>query len=496
MNKGYWNQYKITNKKEADKLLTTDILIIGAGISGIMCAYELAKKTKQKIILVDGDKICTKTSSKTTAKITPFHNIYYNLASLYGIEIAKMYFDSQVEGIEHLLSIIENEQIDCDLEKVNNFIFATKEEGIKNITKEYQVLKEMDIDCELVKEVPIGLEIKEAIKTNEYNYTFHPLKYLDKIVQIIKNKGVLIYENYCALNCEIENKEYLINFTNGNTINAKKVIVATNYPIFNYEGLYPGKLYQEKNYLIAFRSKLQINDIYINMEKPVRSLRSHQNVNLLVGNSHIAGNHEDPSESMAHLKEFLAGLDSQAKIIEEWTNQDTMSIDYLPFIGKYANSTPDMYVISAFQTWGMSTSHVAALLLTRIILNEDNPYYDLYCPQRFSHFRSPKESIKMIGRAVDGLVLSRFTTKKDVLEDVPLNSGAIIKHKGFHYAVYNDEGNYLILKTNCTHTGCFLKWNDLETTWDCRCHGSRFDVNGNVLVGPAVKPLQKIESLD
>jgi len=257
--------------------------------------------------------------------------------------------------------------------------------------------------------------------------------------------------------------------------------------------LYPGKLYQEKSYLLAFKTNKNISGMYINTEKPVKSLRYNNDTIIMVGNSHTAGKKVNYKKRIDTLIKESKKIDKESKITNIWTNQDVMSIDYLPFIGQYSRFTPNMFVETAFHTWGMTNSHVAALLVSREILNKNNPYKYLYNPLRFSHINSLMESMKIIGKSINGLIISRITSKTSELDKIKKNEGAIVNYKGICYGAYNSGDVYLLVKPNCTHTYCFMQWNNDEKTWDCKCHGSRFDVYGKVIEGPAIKNLKLIK---
>lgn len=495
-NNSYWLNGINCNHQNPKMINKTDILIIGAGMTGLMIGYELSKN-KKDIIIVDSGKIFHGVSSKTTAKLTTMHNqLYQDINAYHGLKKAKLYYKSQKEALDYIINIIETEKIDCDLEKQDSYIYATNQDGTNKLLKEFSILKKIGLDVELIDNLKIDIKIKYAIKCNN-QYMFHPMKYLNKIKDIIEKKRIPIYQNYNAIKIEKENNYYNVLFSNGEKIKTNKIIMANHYPFFNPSGMYYAKLYQENNYLVAFKTEKNIDGMYINSEKPVLSLRSYNNGNekigIMVGNSHKAGNKVNYHRCMSKLKNSVYEFDKNAIIINEWTNQDVMSIDFLPFIGQYSRFHPNIYVATAFHTWGMTNSHVAALLISKEITNTESEYKKLYSPLRFSHIRSPIESIKIIGKAINGLIISRFFTYKNNLKNIKEKSGDIIKYKGKYYAVYRISKNeYIYLKPNCPHTYCFMQWNNNEKTWDCKCHGSRFDIYGNVIIGPATKSLKRV----
>ena len=486
--KSYWlEEYKYEHKNPPMES-TVDILIVGAGMTGLMTAYELSKNNKD-IVVVEANKLVHGVSSKTTAKLTTMHNqLYQDIMSYHGFKKAKLYYEAGKEALEYLTNIIEKENIACDLESIDNYIYAKTEKGEKKLLKEYSVLRRMGVDIELVD----NPNYKKTLRLKN-QYMFHPIKYLMGIIKILKQRNVLIYENHNVVKIKKEDNHYLVKFSNNKEIRANKIIIATHYPFKNPGGLYYSKLYQEKNYLIAFKTKNKIDGMYINSELPVRSLRPHgENIGIMVGSSHKAGTKVNYKKRMKKLRESVYEFDKDAVIINEWTNQDVMSIDSLPFIGKYSRCYPNMYVATAFHTWGMTNSHVAAILLSKEIMGKKSRYKELFNPLRISHIRSPIESLKIIGKAINGLIISRIGIPKKQLKDIKDNDGGIIKYKGNHYAVYKGK-EYIFLKPTCTHTYCSLVWNKVEKTFDCKCHGSRFDVYGKVVIGPAIKPLERVK---
>jgi len=491
MRQSYWlENYKktpIPNKRLAKE---TDILIIGGGMTGISTAYQL-KDTGKRITLVEAKELGHGVTGFTTAKVSVLHDTL--LSSIYkyhGLKKAMLYLESQIEAANLIEEIIIKEKINCDYKKEDAYLYATTNKELNKLNKEYNLLKRLGAGIELVDDIELPIKIKKAIKYKN-NASFHPLKYLNGIVKILLKSGVSIHENSRVMDIDDNGTYFNTEFENGDIIKSEIVIVATHYPIMKVMGLYFSKLVQERSYAVAFETKKVIPGMYINICDPIRSYRNINNKTMILGGgSHFAGDEID-IDYYNELRDAIKNYDNNAKIINEWSTEDCMPVDYIPFIGQYSWLSPKVYVATGFQKWGMTNSHVAALSISRDILNLDNPYHKLYNPTRCSHIRSFGNFLGFMGKIIVGMVLSRLVIPKDAKANIKIGSGDVIRTEGKTVAVYRKSYNkYLSFKPHCTHLGCNITWNDIDKTWDCKCHGSRFNPDGSVLNEPANKPLE------
>ena len=459
----------ISNKKIKDK--STDVLIIGAGITGLTLAYFLSYSSEQ-IMIIDKSKIGCGATSKTTAKINYLQGIIYQtLANKHDKNTAKSYLDSQLEAIRIIKEIIEKEQIACDLTMVDSIIFTCEEKNIKKITKEQDLLESFNINVTRVEDH----HIKSGIKVSD-TYVFHPLKYLKSLTNIIKDK-VKICENITAYSINKVGNHYEINSNEG-IISAKKVVIACNYPFHIIPTLIPLKTYVKREYVNAAKCKKGKKITAISIDSKLHSLRYYQDY-VIYGStsSRITDKTDYAKEYQNSQKEFQKYFNKAP--IYTWMNQDLMSNDLLPFIGLI---NANLYLATSFQAWGMTNGTIAAKIIADLISNKYNRYTKLFDPKRIN--------ISLITESC----LGSFRYLKAYLDAFFCKHNPYyIKINGLIYAYYKSQDNEIHrIKLVCPHMKCNLVFNEVEKTWDCPCHGSRFNTYGKVIVGPSTKDLENI----
>ena len=469
-NESIWNKYRENNTKLLNKFknIDTDILIIGAGITGIMTAYFL-KDTNCKITIIDKSQICTGITSKTTAKITYLQqDIYRKLTNIHGKTIAKKYYKSQKEAINIINKIIKDNNIECDYELVNSILFTNEKNKISKLNEERKILSNYG---EKIKDYQDNFVKHGFMVAN--TYVFNPIKYLNAIVNIIKDK-VSIYEYTIATNIKKENNQYIVTTDKGN-IRAKKIVIACHYPFFILPFFFPIKTHIEREYVNSAKIKNSKKLTLINIDKDLYSVRYYQDYLIYASNDHKLTNKIDYANNFEKSKKMfkkLFNVDSEYT----WINQDIISNDMLPFIGRLKNN---MYISTAYNTWGMTSSIIGAKLISDLIQKKENTYKDLFNPNRIN--------LPLIINSTLGLL----NYLKVYIESLFHKSNPhYVKIDGILYGIYKDSnGNNHKIKLICPHMKCPLVFNQAEKTWDCPCHGSRFDIDGNIINPPAVKKI-------
>lgn len=469
-----------------------DVCIVGAGITGLSCGYELAKEGIQVIIL-EKDRIGSETSGNTTGKITSQHGLFYRyLLDTYGEDFARRYLEANQGAKENIKQIIQEEKIECDLENQDNYVFATNQIEQEKIKLEVEAVQNLGFDAEFVPELDIPIENMGGIVFRN-QAQFNSVKYMQGLANAIVQKEGRIYEKSKVVNTQKDEEGYLVE-TEDYVVHAKFVILATRYPIKSFPGFHFLKMYQSTSYAIAFETqKTLFNGMYISDTTPVISLRTsvyeNRRVGILAGEDHKTGKQEEEDHIKA-LEEQLKKMYPDAKIKFEWEAEDCISLDKLPYIGEFSTLMPHLYIATGFKKWGITTSNLAANILKDLILERENLYVDLFDSKRLKPIQNHTEMVDMLKEAGNSILLKKLVLPKEKIQDVEEEEGCVVEYQGDKIGVYKEKGGKIFaVKPICTHLGCELVFNSTLKTWDCPCHGSRFDYKGRSISTPSVHNL-------
>ena len=450
-----------------NKNMKVDVLIVGGGITGISSLYHLSN-SKLKTILVERNTCGNGVTSRTTAKITYLQEkIYQNIKSWINEDAASLYLKSQRDATQLLVNIIKTEKIKCDLELSPSYIFINDKKNLKKFDDEYSFLKNNDVNIYMVTDVPFKEEIVKAMKVTD-TYTFHPLKYINYLKEKFKN-SIYEYSKVDRINKIDEGYECIIN---GYKIKAKYVIIATHYPYFIVPFLMPLKSSIETSYIGVKKENIKESFNAINLDSPSISLRSFNNEYLIYLYQSFK------SCNIKNVKENFNVLNTKGPFDFIWSNKDIITNDSMPYIGRIKTGE-NLMLASGYNTWGMTNGTLAGKILADMILNKDNPYTDLFDPKRALNLG------KIINFPID-MGCNMKAIIKSSKENV--NNVEVIYKKlnGKNVAIYKDDkGKEHIVLNKCPHMKCGIVLNETEQTWDCYCHGSRFDIDGNLLEGPS-----------
>ncbi|MEN8076109.1 FAD-dependent oxidoreductase [Clostridioides difficile] len=475
--KSIWSEScKFDKREELNGDIKTDILIIGAGIAGILVGYFL-KKSGREVVLIDKSEIASGNTRNTTAKITSQHDLIYNkLIEEFGEKKAKQYAKANELAIKKYKEIIRERKIECDFEEVPAYIYSLNDTEL--IKKEVDAAKKLGIEAEFVENINIPLDIKGAVKFNNQGQ-FNPLKFLEDI-----SKELVIYENTRAVKIE----ENLVSTDKGNIV-ANNIVIATHYPIMNAPGYYFMKMHQERSYVIALENADNIEGMYIDYDKQGYSFRSYKGLLLLGGISQRTGENEEGG-SYDKLRGFAKEIYPKAREKYYWSAQDCMTIDGIPYIGKYSESTPNIYVATGFNKWGMTNAMVSAMIISDLILGKENDFSEIFSPNRFDLSLSISNIAKDLVETTKNFIAQKIYIPSSEIENIKNGHAGVVEYNGQKVGVYkNKEGKEFIVSTKCPHLGCELHWNADELTWDCPCHGSRFNYKGKLIDSPSVKDI-------
>lgn len=465
------------------------------GLFGLTTAYYLCKKGLNVKVL-DKSEIGIKASGHTTAKITSQHGLIYKyLIHDFGIDIAKNYLNANEEAIKNIKHIIEEEKIECDFVLQSDFVYGTSPEEIEKIKDETECVKSMGFDAQFIEHLPVPFKNNGAIMFPN-QAMFHPRKYMLSLCKSIqKNKGQ-IFTNTTVYDVKNVKNEYEI-YTKSNTVKSKYVVLASHYPIINFPGFYFTKMYQETSYIIGVDTHSTAFDgMYISSAPPTYSYRwiKYEDKQLLLigGAGHKTGEENiTPSSTYEILEQKAKELYPSSEIIYRWNTRDCITLDKVPYIGEFSSMMPNMYVGTGFNKWGMTSSNVAANIIADKILGIKNKYEEAFTSTRLKPVKNRWEMKDMLKQVTNSLIIERLKIPDETLNSIKKDTGKIVEIEGLKVGIYIDlSGKIFTIKPTCSHLGCTLSWNNVDKTWDCPCHGSRFDYTGKNIYDPAIKDLE------
>lgn len=426
MNSIWTESAKLPQFEKLEGSVRTDVLIIGGGIAGILCAYFL-QENGVDYILAERETICSGITKNTTAKITSQHGLVYDrLLKSAGAEKAALYLEANQNSVRKYFELCG--QINCDFEIKTNYVYSLDDR--RKLENEVKALDQIGFCAELSEAEELPFPTAGAVGFRN-QAQFHPLRLLASIA-----RGLHIYEHTFVK----ELTEHTA-VTETGSIAFQKLIVATHFPIDNKHGMYFMKMYQHRSYVIALAEAVSVNGMYVDEARGGMSFRSYRDLLLVGGGGHRTG------KKGGGWQELRAFAETYYPFAEEkycWAAQDCMTLDQIPYIGPYSKRMPDCFVATGFHKWGMTSAMTAAMLLTDLVMEQENPYAEVFSPSR-----------------------------------------SMMKPQLLFNSLESLAGLLTVSGKRCPHLGCALKWNEAEHTWDCSCHGSRFDGEGELLDNPA-----------
>lgn len=422
----------------------TEVVVIGGGMAGILTAFYLQRQGIHVVVL-EANRIGSGQSGFTTAKITSQHNlIYQKLEKTVGKETARLYGRANQLAVEEYGKLIGHYNIPCHYEETEAYLYSVQETEI--LRREAECARRLGLPASFTGETNLPFPIYGAVRFDR-QAQFHPLEFLEAI-----SAGLTVFERTRVL--EVKGNEAI---TDQGVVKADQVVFASHYPFVNVPGFYFAKMYQEKSYVMEWKLENAFKGMYLGIDNQSYSFRQAGDRILLGYGSHRTGKlpKENPFTAMKQTGEHLF---PHAAELLRWSAQDCMTLDGIPYIGKFSILRPHWYVATGFGKWGMSSSMVAAKILSMQIMGKKTPYDGVFSPQRHHFKAAAKTSLSHGATSVQGL------------------------SKGVHRGA-----------VHCPHLGCRLVWNRYDKRWECPCHGSSFEINGKISSGPAQQGIPFID---
>jgi glycine/D-amino acid oxidase-like deaminating enzyme/nitrite reductase/ring-hydroxylating ferredoxin subunit len=476
--------------------LEFDVVVVGGGIAGATAALAL-KRDGARVALLERGVICGGATGFTTAKISALQaTMLSEIAKLHDEATVAVYAGASLQAVATIEELVHSEQIDCDWERVAAYTYAADDDQADAIDQEADAARRAGLMVSTVDDTPLPFGVSRAVCLQDQGQ-LDPVRYVRALAAAVDGDGSAIFESTAVADIK-DGSPCKVSTLGGAVITAHDVIVATNYPLLD-RGLFFTRMKAARSYLVAARVRAPaLGGMFITAGEPSRSLRSYTNDEdtwlLVGGEGHLTGSEEARPGRYEALEQFAREHFDVIDVPYRWSTQDGMPADKLPYIGPYTPTSQHLFVAAGFQKWGMTSATLAAGLLADRIAGRRNPYADVFDPNRITVRAAPEvaKAQLWVARHMLGDRLSPADTHS--IADVPAGEGRVVRSGLKKLGVYRD-GNGLAhaVSLRCTHLGCLLHFNEAERSWDCPCHGSRFDVDGSVLAGPAVHPLARYE---
>lgn len=500
-NKSLWQNnlplYQPKHKIVPEKIV--DVLIVGGGITGLSTALELQKAGKE-CLLIEAHSIGFGTTGGTTAHLNTFLDTTYDqIISDFGEKNAQLVFQSTKESIQTIKANIDQYKIDCGFSYKDGYLFSQNPQQTKELEKIVEACRKVGMDINYSNEIPIPVPFEKAVVFTG-QAQFHPTKYIYGLAEAYEDAGGLLVQN-CMVE-SFESNGLAEAKTNLGIIRARKMIFATHIP--------PGinllhfRCAPYRSYALAVKlaDDKYPDALVYDMYDPYHYYRTQEvdGEKFLVvgGEDHKTGHNENTEFCFTKLDSYFSKYFDIDEVSYKWSSEYFEPSDGLPYIGHLPGFTDNVYVATGFSGNGMTYSHIAARLLTDLLLTGQSPYKSLYDPNRIKPVAGFSNFVKENADVVKEFIGKRLSKEKiESLVEIAKGEGKVVKYEGESVALYRDDrGTLHAVNPVCTHAKCIVQWNSTEKSWDCPCHGARYTADGRVLTGPASKDLEIVELKD
>jgi glycine/D-amino acid oxidase-like deaminating enzyme/nitrite reductase/ring-hydroxylating ferredoxin subunit len=471
---------------QLDRDIGVDVAVIGGGITGLTTAY-LLKQDGRSVAVLERDLVGTGTTGYTSAKVTALQGLMYRfLEESFDVDTARIYAHASETGMELVAALAG----DTDVRRLPSCTFTRSREDVSRIEEEVAAASRAGLAVSFETDIGLPFETFGAVVLGDQVH-FHPKRYCDRLAEDVAN----VFERTEAVDVD-DGDPCTIRTKDGRTVRAEAVVVATQLP-FIFRGVFFAKASPSRSYCVAARMDDPPAGMYISSDEPIRSIRPHYSEDqtwlIVAGEGHKVGEEQDTEKHYVALEDFARdhfGVDPEVR----WSAQDYMPVDGLPYIGRAAHLAKNVYVATGFQKWGLSTGSFAGLLISDLIAERENPWAEVFDATRIDAPRAVKPFVKTNLEVAKRFIGDRLRAiRPRSIDDLRPGEGGLVDNGMRTVAAYRDDSGKLHqVSATCTHMGCKVQFNAAEKSWDCPCHGSRFDVDGHVLEGPAVRPLEDV----
>lgn len=470
----------------------TDVVVVGAGITGLTTAALLVDQGRRVVVLEAG-RIAAGTTGYTTAKITVLHGLVFDdLHQAFGLDGARQYADANLAGMATIADLAVRHQIDCQLERRSAYTYTTDPALVDKITAEVEAAQALGLPASFTTETDLPYQVEAAIRVDD-QAQFHPRRFCIGLAAAIAGGGGAVYERTRALSVEEGDRCSVV--TDRGTVTADHVVQATQLPFSDTGGFF-ARTHPVRSYAMSVRLDGPVpQGMYLSVDSPTRSVRparmDGEEVVILGGESHKVGQDPDTRDRYAALEEWARANFALRSLDYRWSAQDYVPVDHVPFVGPVSPGSERVLVATGFMKWGMSNGAAAAVMLADRIAGVPNSFAALFDSNRLNLRQSVKDVVKENANVVRRFVGDRLRTETRSVADLAPGEAAVLVEGKDRVAAYRDPAGVVhAVSPVCTHLGCTVTWNTAETTWDCPCHGSRFTCDGQVIQGPAVRDLE------
>jgi glycine/D-amino acid oxidase-like deaminating enzyme/nitrite reductase/ring-hydroxylating ferredoxin subunit len=474
-----------------------DVAIVGAGITGLSTAYQLLKAGRS-VVVVDKGQIASGETGRTTAHVAnALDDHFYMLERMHGRDGARLAAESHAAAIASIEAICTSEQIECGFTRVDGYLFAASPRDQAELERELSAARRAGLDVEMVDGAPLPFATGPCLRFRN-QAQFQPLSYLEGLARAIRALGGRICTGARVQRVE-EGSPVRVHVDGGSSLSASHVVIATNTPINDVFAMHT-KQAPYRTYVVgmAIDKGSLPRALYWDTGDPYHYVRVAGDDDLLIvgGEDHKVGQSQTPEQSWSRLEQWTREHFPGARETRyRWSGQVWEPADGLAYIGRNPGRADNVYLCTGDSGNGITHGALAALIITDLIVGRENPWTALYEPARkvtrpLAAREFVKENLNVALRYGEWLLPG-----DSALQQIELGHGAVVRRGVRRVAIYVDEtGKRHACSAVCPHLGCLVSWNRAERSWDCPCHGSRFDPFGRVLTGPAVRDLEPVSN--